>query len=172
MAQEVDLQKMRYDALLKITRTMGGAALSGAVPTPTLELAKQLGISIADAWMCFDIYKTYFEKDLTKQDLAGMLQTAGVVILGVASLAMWASGWRKRCSAKSWNRFPSPTRSSPASPSAARPSSSAWPGWRWWSGAFFCKRLMSLKPAAMRFVAATASESMRAAAAPARRHQR
>ena len=82
MADEADLQKMRYDSLIKITRTMGGAALSGAVPTPTLELAKQLGISIADAWMCFDIYKTYFEKDLSKQELSKMLQLSGVVILG------------------------------------------------------------------------------------------
>ena len=82
MAEERDLQKMRYDALIKITRTMGGAALSGAVPTPTLELAKQLGISIADAWMCFDIYKTYFGRELSKQDLASMLQTTGVVVLG------------------------------------------------------------------------------------------
>lgn len=82
MAEERDLEKMRYDSLLKITRTMGGAALSGAVPTPTLELAKQLGISIADAWMCFDIYKTYFEKDLSKQELGKMLQMSGVVILG------------------------------------------------------------------------------------------
>ena len=82
MAEEPDLQKMRYDSLIKITRTMGGAALSGAVPTPTLELAKQLGISIADAWMCFDIYKTYFGKDLSKQDLQRMLQTTAVVVLG------------------------------------------------------------------------------------------
>ncbi len=82
MADETDLQKMRYDSLIKITRTMGGAALSGAVPTPTLELAKQLGISIADAWMCFDIYKTYFGKDLSKQDLQRMLQTTAVVVLG------------------------------------------------------------------------------------------
>ena len=82
MAETYDLQKMRYDALLKILQTMGGAALTGAVPTPTLELAKQLGISVADAWMCFDIYKTYFEKELTRQDLGRMLQTAGVIILG------------------------------------------------------------------------------------------
>jgi hypothetical protein len=82
MADEPDLQQMRYESLIKITRTMGGAALSGAVPTPTLELAKQLGISIADAWMCFDIYKTYFGKELSKQDLARMLQTTGVVVLG------------------------------------------------------------------------------------------
>ncbi len=82
MADETDLQKMRYDSLLKITRTMGGAALSGAVTTPTLELAKQLGISIADAWMCFDIYRTYFGKDMSKQDLQRMLQTTAVVVLG------------------------------------------------------------------------------------------
>lgn len=82
MAEELDLDKMRYDALMKITRTMGGAALSGAVPTPTLELAKQLGISIADAWMCFDIYKTYFDKSLTKSDLAKMLGTTGAIALG------------------------------------------------------------------------------------------
>ncbi|MDE2635082.1 MAG: hypothetical protein OXI30_01855 [Chloroflexota bacterium] len=82
MKEEHNLEKMRYDSLLKITRTMGGAALSGAAPTPSLELAKQLGISIADAWMCFDIYKTYFEKDLTKRHLSQMLQTTGVVILG------------------------------------------------------------------------------------------
>ena len=82
MDDERNLEKMRYDSLLKITRAMGGAALSGAVPTPTLELAKQLGISIADAWMCFDIYKTYFDKNLSKQDLAKMLQTTGVVVLG------------------------------------------------------------------------------------------
>ncbi len=82
MAEETNLEKMRYDSLVKITRTMGGAALSGAVPTPTLELAKQLGISIADAWMCFDIYKTYFGKDLSKQDLARMLGTTGVIALG------------------------------------------------------------------------------------------
>ncbi len=82
MDDERNLEKMRYDSFLKITRTMGGAALSGAAPTPTLELAKQLGISIADAWMCFDIYKTYFDKNLSKQDLAKMLQTTGVVVLG------------------------------------------------------------------------------------------
>ena len=69
MDEEQNLEKMRYDSLLKIARTMGGAALSGAVPTPTLELAKQLGISIADAWMCFDIYKTYFGKELSKREL-------------------------------------------------------------------------------------------------------
>ncbi len=82
MDEEFNLQKLRYNCLLKITRTMGGVALSTAVTAPTLELAKQLGISITDAWMCFDIYRTYFGKDLTKQDLAKMFQTTGVIVLG------------------------------------------------------------------------------------------
>jgi len=82
MAEEVNLQKLRYDCLLKITRTMGGVALSSAVTSPSLELAKQLGISITDAWLCLDIYRAYFGKDLSKQDLAKMLQTTGLIVLG------------------------------------------------------------------------------------------
>ncbi len=82
MAEELDLQKLRYDCLLKITRTMGGVTLSSAVTSPSLELAKQLGISITDAWLCLDIYRAYFGKDLTKQDLGRLLQTTGVIVLG------------------------------------------------------------------------------------------
>ena len=76
------LQLKRYEAFVKITQTVGGAALTSAVPGPTLELAKQLGISIADAWMCLDIYRKYFDQDLSRQDLARMMQTTGVVVLG------------------------------------------------------------------------------------------
>ena len=76
------LQQKRYEALLKITQTVGGAALTGAVPGPTLELAKQLGISVADAWMCLDIYRKYFDQDLSRQDLARMLQTTGLLVFG------------------------------------------------------------------------------------------
>ena len=82
MVEEYDLQKTRYNCLLKVTRTMGGVALSTAVTSPTLELAKQLGISVTDAWMCLDIYRSYFGKDLSKGDLAKMFQTTGVIVLG------------------------------------------------------------------------------------------
>ena len=82
MSDQSDLQQIRYEAFVKITQTMGGAALTGAVPGPTLELAKQLGISIADAWMCLEIYRNYFDDELSAQDLARMLQTTGVVVLG------------------------------------------------------------------------------------------
>ena len=82
MSDQSDLKQIRYEAFVKITQTMGGAALTGAVPGPTLELAKQLGISIADAWMCLEIYRNYFDDELSAQDLARMLQTTGVVVLG------------------------------------------------------------------------------------------
>lgn len=75
------LQQKRYEAFVKITQTVAGAALTGAVPGPTLELAKQLGISMADAWMCLDIYRKYFDEDLSRGDLTRMMQTTGVVVL-------------------------------------------------------------------------------------------
>ena len=82
MADEALLLDKRYEAFLKITRAAGGVALTGAVPGPTLELAKQLGISIADAWMCFDIYRCYCDKDPSRDDLGKMLGTTGALILG------------------------------------------------------------------------------------------
>lgn len=82
MFDHSNLQQKRYEAFVKITQTMGGAALTGAVPGPTLEFAKQLGISIADAWMCLEIYRKYFDDELSAQDFARMLRTTGVVVLG------------------------------------------------------------------------------------------
>lgn len=82
MVDEAVLQKKRYSSFLKITQTAGGAALTGAVPDPTLDIAKQLGISIADAWMCLGIYRDYFDQELSQQDLGSMMQTSGVIILG------------------------------------------------------------------------------------------
>ena len=82
MIDAEDLQKKRYNSFLRIVQTAGGAALSGAVQEPTLEIAKQLGISIADAWLCLAIYRNYFDQELSRQDLLKMMQTSGAVILG------------------------------------------------------------------------------------------
>ena len=82
MIDEVDIQQKRYQSFQRIIQTAGGAALTGAVPEPTLEIAKQLGISIADAWLCLAIYRDYFDKELSQQDLLKMVQTTGAIILG------------------------------------------------------------------------------------------
>lgn len=82
MVDQEILQQKRYAAFVKVIQTVGGATLTGAVPTPTLEIAKQLGISIADAWMCLEIYRYYFDKELSRQDFGSLLQTTGVIILG------------------------------------------------------------------------------------------
>lgn len=82
MIDEEILQKKRYDSFVKVMQTVGGATLTGAVPTPTLEIAKQLGISIADAWMCLEVYRYYFGESLSKQKFSELLQTTGVIVLG------------------------------------------------------------------------------------------
>jgi uncharacterized protein (DUF697 family) len=82
MVDEKVLQKKRYDAFIKVMQTAGGSTLTGAVPTPTLEFAKVLGISIADAWMCFEIYRYYFGESLSQQKFTDLLQNTSVVILG------------------------------------------------------------------------------------------
>lgn len=82
MIDEEVLLKKRYDSFVKVIQTVGGATLTGAVPTPTLELAKQLAISVADAWMCLEIYRYYFGENLSKQKFNTLLQTTGVIILG------------------------------------------------------------------------------------------
>ena len=82
MIDESQLQKMRYDSFVKIMQTVGGATLTGAVPTPTLEIAKQLGITIADAWMCFEIYRYYFGEQLSHKKFSELLTTTGVIVLG------------------------------------------------------------------------------------------
>ncbi len=83
----VALDKQRFDAFVAIGRTALGTALTGAAPVPALAVARQLGIAAADAWMCFDIYKAYFDKDLSERELVDMLGTTGMIVLvgGIAS---------------------------------------------------------------------------------------
>ncbi len=82
MVDEEILQQKRYNAFIKVMQTVGGATLTGSVPTPTLELAKALSISIADAWMCLEIYRFYFGESLSKQKFSDLLQSTGVIVLG------------------------------------------------------------------------------------------
>ena len=82
MVDEEVLQKKRYDSFVKVIQVVGGATLTGAVPTPTLDIAKQLGISIADAWMCLEIYRYYFGESLSKQKFSQLLQGTAVIALG------------------------------------------------------------------------------------------
>lgn len=82
MIDESKLQKMRYDSFVKVMQTVAGATLTGSVPTPTLEIAKQLGITIADAWMCLEVYRFYFGEELSRKKFSDLLTTTGVIVLG------------------------------------------------------------------------------------------
>ncbi len=84
-----NLDQKRLDAMLRITQNAIGTGLAGAVPMPAMETAKQLGIAVSDAWMFWDIYRIYFNEQITSEKLSDILNKAGMIIVtgGVVSYA-------------------------------------------------------------------------------------
>ena len=84
-----NLDQKRLDAMLRITQNMIGTGLAGAVPMPAMETAKMIGIAASDAWMFWDVYRIYFNDELTSEKLSEMLNKAGMIIVtgGIVSYA-------------------------------------------------------------------------------------
>ncbi|MDX2076061.1 MAG: hypothetical protein SFZ02_06495 [bacterium] len=84
-----NLDQKRLDAMLRITQNVIGTGLAGAVPMPAMETAKMIGIAASDAWMFWDVYRIYFNDELTSDKLSEMLNKAGMIIVtgGVVSYA-------------------------------------------------------------------------------------
>ena len=81
MTSTKSIERKRAEAMLRITRTAFGTALGGAVPTPALEFAKEIGIAAADAWLMYDIYRIYNDEPLDFSRLQDTLGTAGMIVL-------------------------------------------------------------------------------------------
>lgn len=81
------IERKRADGFIRIAQTMLGTGLAAAVPTPALELTKNIGIAAADAWMFYDIYRIYYDERLSAQRLHELLGNAGVIVMtgGVVS---------------------------------------------------------------------------------------
>lgn len=77
---EKTLDRRRLDAFVRIAQNTVGTSLAAGIPTPALETAKMIGIASADAWMFWDIYKIYFDEQLSARKLRDMLGTAGVIV--------------------------------------------------------------------------------------------
>lgn len=75
------LEQKRYRALRRIGLTSMGTAITGAIPAPAFELAKQLGIALANAWMFVDIYEIYFDEELSADKLLDSLGAAGLIVV-------------------------------------------------------------------------------------------
>ncbi|HRF98288.1 MAG TPA: hypothetical protein PLZ51_23935 [Aggregatilineales bacterium] len=84
-----NLDQKRLDAMLRITQNVIGTGLAGAVPMPAMETAKMIGIAASDAWMFWDVYRIYFNDELTSDKLSEMLNKAGMIIItgGIVSYA-------------------------------------------------------------------------------------
>ncbi|MCA1992605.1 MAG: hypothetical protein LDL41_11325 [Coleofasciculus sp. S288] len=81
------LGKKRLDATLAIA----GYALSGgavsAVPTPSIEIPKQIVVTASDIAMYTTIWKIYFEEDLSRKGVLEMLVELGLVTIAAAGTA-------------------------------------------------------------------------------------
>jgi hypothetical protein len=75
------LERKQADSYARIAQNVLGTSLTAAVPTPALELTKALAISLADAWMFYDIYRIYYDERLSSQRLQDLLGDAGVIIM-------------------------------------------------------------------------------------------
>lgn len=75
------LERKQADSYARIAQNVLGTSLTAAVPTPALELTKALAISVADAWMFYDIYRIYYDERLSSQRLQDLLGDAGIIIM-------------------------------------------------------------------------------------------
>ena len=76
---EAELEKKRMTALLCLFGAALATGASSALPTPVLEVPKQLALGAADAGLCLTIYQIYFGDVVTGRDLLALLQEAGLV---------------------------------------------------------------------------------------------
>lgn len=73
------VSKRRLDATFSITAAALGTASITAIPTPALELSKQLSIAATDLALCWRVYEIYFDDQLNTATALELLKTLGVV---------------------------------------------------------------------------------------------
>ncbi|QSJ18902.1 hypothetical protein JYQ62_09185 [Nostoc sp. UHCC 0702] len=79
--------KKRLDAAIAITTYAVGSGTASAVPTPGVELPRQLLLTASDILMYTNIWKIYFEEDLTSKGLLEILRELGLVTIGATGTA-------------------------------------------------------------------------------------
>ena len=79
--QVIDLANEKWnECAFNIISTSFVTGAASALPTPTIEIPKQIAISVGDLTLCFFIYKTYFGEDIkNSKKLLKLLEHAGLV---------------------------------------------------------------------------------------------
>lgn len=67
-------------SLWDIFKVSLGTGLGSALPTPTIEVPKQIAISVGDLALCFHIYKEFFEEEIKDSNhFLSLMKRAGLV---------------------------------------------------------------------------------------------
>lgn len=81
------LGKKRLDAILAIAGYAASGSTISAVPTPGVEVPKQVILTAADIGMYTAIWKIYFEEELSHKGLLEMLAELGIVTAAAVGTA-------------------------------------------------------------------------------------
>src|SRR5207248_10944312 len=70
-----------------------GAAsgLATMVPTPLVETGKHIALAGNEILLCLRIYKIYYEEEISREAMLGLLQEAGIVVMVGTGLAYLAT---------------------------------------------------------------------------------
>ena len=73
-------KKIWNKAAFKILEVSLGTGFTSSLPTPTIEVPKQISISAVDLALCFYIYRLYFDEDIQKSEqVINLMKRAGLV---------------------------------------------------------------------------------------------
>lgn len=78
MQATTDIGTRQAEAMVRIVRAAVGTTISRAIPSPAPALAKEISITLADAWMLYDVYRVYYEEPPTTERLVELLESAGL----------------------------------------------------------------------------------------------
>jgi len=81
------LGKKRLEVALAIASYAVGGGTAAAVPTPCMEVPKQIVLTASDIAMYTTIWKLYFEEDLLHKGLLEMLAEVGLVTVAATGTA-------------------------------------------------------------------------------------
>ncbi|MCP2729924.1 hypothetical protein [Limnofasciculus baicalensis] len=82
-----NLGKKRLDTIWAIASYAAGSSTIAAAPTPGGTITKQVILTASDILMYTQIWKTYFEEELSEKELIDMLKDLGLIAVAAAGSA-------------------------------------------------------------------------------------
>lgn len=73
------LHQKRKQAALAILAAIGGSGFVAATPTLSMEIPKQIFMTVADIAMCTMIWDIYFDEELSQKDIKSILLELGLI---------------------------------------------------------------------------------------------